>query len=463
MTRTGDRLVARGLWAAPLFLAAPFLLPVPDGLSPEGWAAAWLGLLMALWWLTGALPLAATALLPLALGPLMGLAPLDQIARAYAHPLIVLFLGGFILARAIEAHGIHRRRALTLLSVAGDRPGRVLAAVMAATAFLSLWISNTAAAMVMAPLAAAVAGDQRSGFATAVMLGTAFAATIGGMGSLIGTPPNAIFAAYVGESLGRDIGFAEWAAVGMPVAAVLLAACWLVLARLTPGLDDAPAARPVLPQGPLGKAGMRVALIAALTAALWIARPLIDRAVPGLGLTDAGIAMLAVLALFALPSGQGGRLVDWNTAAGIRWDVLILVGGGLALAGLIDATGLGSWIGGRMAALDALPLPVLAFLIAAVIVYVGELASNTAMAAVFLPVAAASAIAIGADPLALMWPVALAASIGFMLPVATPPNAIVFGHPAVGRAAMLKAGAILDVLGLVVAVGLATLLGPLVL
>lgn len=454
------------LVAGLLLLAAPAILPAPAGLSDPAWLAAGLALTMALWWLTEALPLAATALLPLAVAPLLGLAPLPEVARAFGNPLLILFLGGFLLARAIEGAGLHRRLAHALLGRAGTSPGTILAAVMAATAFLSLWISNTASAMVVAPIAAAIAASQpdRPAFGTALMLGVAFAATIGGMGSLIGTPPNAIFAAHVSATYGREIGFAQWAAVGVPVALVLLVVAWVLLARLTPGLPRGALTLSFGEAlGPVRPVERRVAVVAGLTALAWIARPALDCAFPALMLSDAGIAMLAALALFALPDGAGGRLLDWDRAAGLRWDVLILFGGGLALAGILDTTGLAAWIGGGVQALDHLPRLVLLLVIAALIVYVGELASNTAMAAIFLPVAGAAAASLGADPVVFMLPVALAASVGFMLPVATPPNAIVFGYPPVTRAAMLRAGAPLDVIGILVAVVVSAALGPLVL
>jgi len=438
-------------------------LPGPQGLAPQGWAALALALLMAFWWLTEAVPLAATALLPLVLAPVLGLAPLDAVAPAYAHPLILLFLGGFLLARAVETSALHARIAHALLARAGTEPARVLAALMGATAFLSLWISNTASAMVMAPIAAAVAVPAGPRLAATLMLGVAFAATIGGMGSLIGTPPNAVFAAYAQNTLGIEIGFASWALVGVPVALVLLVVTWGWLARVFPSYAPGQSLpRPDFAPHPLRGGEARVAVIAAATALAWIARPWLAAALPGLPLTDAGIALAAALALFLTGDGRGGRLLSWGQAKSIRWDVLILFGGGLSLAQLIDTTGLAAWIGAASAQLSALPVALIVLAFAGVIVYLGELASNTAMAALFLPIAGASALALGVNPLTFMLPVALASSIGFMLPVATPPNAIVFAHPAVNRANMLRAGAPLDVIGIIVTVGLSALIGPLI-
>lgn len=446
-----------------VLLVTPVFLAAPDGLPDQAWLASGLALTMALWWLTEALPLPATALLPLAVAPPLGIADIGDIAASFGHPLIVLFLGGFLLAKAIEKSGLHRRLAFTLLRVAGNSPGRILAAIMLATAFLSLWISNTASAMVIAPIAAAIAASQtgRPDFGTALMLGVAFAATIGGMGSLIGTPPNAIFAAHVNTAYGLEIGFAQWAAIGVPTASLLLGVAWLVLARLTPrlGIGDLE----VSFGGRAGKMRIserRVALVAGLTALAWISRPMLEALVPTLALTDAGIAMLAALALFILPGDDGARLLDWETAATLRWDVLILFGGGLALAGILDQTGLAAWIGATIETLDYLPQIFFLLIIAALIVYVGELASNTAMAAIFIPIAGAAAASLNADPVIFMLPVALSASVGFMLPVATPPNAIVFANPLVGRGDMLRAGAPLDLAGIVISVGMSTILAP---
>ncbi|MDX1781748.1 MAG: DASS family sodium-coupled anion symporter [Thalassovita sp.] len=446
-----------------LILILPTVWPVPEGMPATAWLAAGLALTMAAWWLSEALPLAATALLPLAVAPLLGIAGIADIADHYSHPLIILFLGGFLLARAIQASGLHRRLAMTLLKAAGKRPARILASMMLSTAFLSLWISNTASTMVIAPIAAAIAGSQpdRPQFGTALMLGVAFAATIGGMGSLIGTPPNAIFAAHVSATYGIEIGFAQWAAVGLPVALILLAVTWLLLTHLTPGLQQQELALDFgAEKTAMSTAERRVGVIATLTALAWISRPLMDWLFPALQISDAGIAMLAALALFIVPDGKGGRLLDWDTATGLRWDVLVLFGGGLALAGILDQTGLAGWIGARVETLDHLPEFALLLILAALIVYIGELASNTAMAAIFVPIAGAAAATLGTDPVIFMLPVALAASVGFMLPVATPPNAIVFSNPAVTRGDMLRAGALLDIIGIGVAVVAGMVLAP---
>jgi len=267
----------------------------------------------------------------------------------------------------------------------------------------------------------------------------------------------------LGQTYGRDIGFAQWAAVGLPVAGLLLGAAWFLLVRLTPGVRHVEATGAgVKSPGAWTRAERRIAVVAGLTALAWISRPFAERLLPGLAVNDAMIAMAGGAALFLLPSGANGRLLDFSALKGLRWDILVLFGGGLALAGLIDRSGLAGWIGANVVLAAALPVWLLILAMAAAIVYVGELASNTAMAAVFLPVAGAAAASVGVEPIGFLWPIALAASVGFMLPVATPPNAIVMENPAVTRVAMLRAGAMLDVVGIVVAVAASLLLVPLI-
>ena len=430
---------------------------------------------MAAWWMTEPVPLAATALLPLVLFPPLGIGRIDKVAAAYADPLIVLFLGGFILAAAMQRHGLHRWLALRLLRLGGSTPASIVASMMGATAFLSMWVSNTATAMVMLPIGQSLVEGMRDTkgradmtglgqFPAALALAIAYAATIGGMAALDGTPPNAMFASYMQKTHGVSIGFAEWLLVGVPVAVVLLPLTWLVLTRIAfvmprdLRVDVAVLRDP----GHLSRPQKMVGVVLLTTAAAWTLRPVIAGLVPALGLSDAGIALMGVMALFVLPSDRSGRnpLLLWSDLKGIRWDVLILFGGGLALADAIATTGLAHALGQLFHALDTWPawLQVLAIMI--VVVYLGELASNTAIAAVFLPVAGAAAIGLGASPLTLALPVALAASLGFMLPVATPPNAIVYGSGLITSRQMLRAGAILDIVTIPIVALLAMLIGP---
>lgn len=463
-------LVIAGLVTAGVLLA----LPAPEGMPELARRAAVIAAIMAFLWVTEAAPLAATAMVPLVAFPLAGIASLEETAADYAHPLIFLFLGGFILGAAMERWQLHRRLALAAIFVSGRSPRALVLALMCATAFLSLWVSNTATALVMVPIASSLLGVRSSDeyatssddFGAALMLGIAFAATIGGMGSLIGTPPNALFAGYMQQTYGIAIGFGQWMLIGLPIVIILLPLTWLLLTRFAFRLSSSDLPDTAFPPTSPTMSGpeLIVAAVLVLTALAWIARPFLADVLGLASLSDAGIAITAVLVLFLLPAQLRGEraLLEWNDVKGIRWDVLILFGGGLALANAIATTGLADWIGGQVSSVRGLPVVLLVLLMMSVIVYLGELASNTAVAAVFLPIAGAAAAGIGTDSLTLVLPVVLAASLGFMLPVATPPNAIVYGTGAVTAKQMLKAGAVLDVVSIVVAYGVAVVLGPLV-
>jgi sodium-dependent dicarboxylate transporter 2/3/5 len=458
-----------GLLAGPAAAAIVLASPAPDGLSQQGWWTAAVGIWMALWWMTEALPLAVTALLPVILFPLLGLRSLEATTPSYAHPLIFLFLGGFLLARALHVWGLDKRLALRTLAVVGSSPRRMIAGLMAVTAIHSMWVSNTATTMVMLPIGLSVVAslpdhqDQEektaAGLAPALLLGIAYAATIGGMGTIIGTPPNALFAAFMAEAYGIEIGFFRWMWIGVPTVLVLLPIAWFVLTHVAFRIDraDSPQAAGAIGEklaalGPMTRAEREVAWVMLAVAAGWVFRPLIETLLPGLALSDAGIAMIGALLLFLTPVElKSGRfLLSWKEAAKIRWDVLILFGGGLALAAAIGDSDLADWIGARLIGLQALPVFLLLLAVGALMVFLGELASNTAMAAIFLPVAGATALAMGEPAVMLTLPVALFATLGFMLPVATPPNAIIFGSGAVKMGHMLRAGPILDLVGILV-------------
>ncbi len=449
---------------AVLFATASIVAPPLGGLTDTGQATIGIGILMATFWVTEAMPLAATSLLPIALFPIYGMASIRELSASYANPLIFLFLGGFLIAKAIEKCGLHRRLAFVLLSRSHNEPQRMIFSFMIVTAFLSLWISNTAATMVIAPIAASIVAMQKrnDGFAPALMLAVAFSATIGGMGSLIGTPPNAFFAAYMAQTHGIEIGFAQWMLVGLPVVLLLLPITWMLLARIAFTLSDKPLYLHLDSLGSLSLAEIRVAVIAIITAIGWISRPALEAFFPGYLPSDAGIAVIGALILFLVPSGDVaiGRLLDWNSVSDIRWDVLILFGGGLALASAIESTGVASWIGHIISDLQRVNPILIVFCMTLITVYLGEIASNTAMAAIFLPVAGATAQGLGTEPLLFALPIALAASIGFMLPVATPPNAIVFANSSVKRLDMLRAGVPLDMIGIIVALTVGIFLGP---
>lgn len=455
-----------GLFSGPVLALIMLVSPPPPELSAHGWWVAAVGVWMAIWWMTEALPLAATALLPVVMFPLLDLSGIEITAAKYAHPLIFLFLGGFLMARAMNVWGLDRRLALTVMSIVGSSPSRLIAGVMMVTAFLSMWVSNTATAMVMLPIGLSIVANfseyqekETSDIRPALMLGIAYAATIGGMGTIIGTPPNALFVAFMMETYGIEISFLRWMLIGVPMLLILLPLSWLILTRLVFRVDSQPSlqAARVIEQSlaelePVSRAERLVGGLLLLVAACWIFRPLLMSLFPWLHLSDAGIAMTGAMLMFLLPINlkEGRFVLSWKEASSIRWDVLILFGGGLALASAIGDSDLASWIGTQLTALGSLPLVLLLVAVGVLIVFVGELASNTAMAAVFLPVAGATALSMGEPAIVLTLPVALFATLGFMLPVATPPNAIIFGSGAVEMRHMLKTGIILDIVGIVV-------------
>ncbi len=452
-----------GLAAGPLLFAAMLLLAPPEGMAVLAWRTAAVGVLMAVWWVTEALPIAATALLPIVLFPPLGVATVAATTAPYANPVIYLFLGGFLIAMALESCGLHRRMALAVLGVVGTRPANLILGFMAATAFISMWVSNSATVVMMLPMATSVialargggepAGDAPSrAFDVALLLGIAYAGNIGGLGTLIGTPPNALLAGFMSETYGVQIGFMEWMLLGVPIVVVSLPFAWLVLTKWLYPVGSEPIAggaamlreqRGAL--GSMSRAEWTVGAITALTATAWVSRPVFERWIPAA--TDTGIAMTGALLLFIVPLAWRPLRValTWTDAERLPWSVLILFGGGLSLAAAIEQTGLAGWIGAALSALAGWPVFAVILVVTTVVIFLTELTSNTATAAAFLPLVASLAIGIGADPMLLAVPTALAASCAFMLPVATPPNAIVYGTGALTIPQMAKAGMWLNV------------------
>jgi solute carrier family 13 (sodium-dependent dicarboxylate transporter), member 2/3/5 len=452
-------------------------IPAPTGLDPAAWRVAALTLLMGIWWVTEALPIPATAILPAALLPLLGVSSPQEAAAPYANPLIMLFLGGFLIAMAIQKRGLHRRIALFILGIAGHRDDLLVGGFMLATAFLSMWVSNTATAAMMLPIGLSVialvgkSDNQPEGpLPLALLLGIAFAANIGGMGTLIGTPPNAFLAGFMGDRYGVGIGFAQWMFLGVPVAIVMLTLAWLVLTRWAfplsrqpiEGLDD-------LIERERGKIGRmqrsewRVAIVFACTVVVWIMRPWIEPLLPDFfAISDAGIALLGALALFLIPAGTDPPqfLLKWEDTRELPWGVLVLVGGGLSLGVAIDDSGLAGYLAALPSGLGTWPPLALVLIVAALAALLSHVTSNTATAAILIPLVTSFALSIDLDPLLLAVPVALAASAAFMLPVATPPNAIIFASQRVTVPEMVRAGAGLTLAGIVLATPAAFFLAP---
>lgn len=452
-----------GLVAGLVLFVGVLLAPAPEGLTPSAWKTAAVGLLMACWWITEALPIAATALVPLVLFPVLGVRSIDAAAAPYANPLIFLFLGGFVVAVAMQRWNLHRRIALSIVQRVGTRPQRIVIGFIIASAFLSMWVSNTATALMMLPIGLSVIDltherleegrdPDALNFGIVMVLVIAYACNVGGMGTLIGTPPNALLAGFMSESYGVEIGFAQWMALGVPLVLIALPLVYYVLLWVFPlRLDTLPGGEAIITEemrklGAMTTAEKRVALVFGGTAAFWIFRPLLGQVVPGL--SDAGIAMAAALVLFVIPAGmgEGRRLLNWDEAEELPWGVLLLFGGGLSLAAAIEETGLATWIGDGIGQLGGWPILAVILLATALIVLLTEITSNTATTAAFLPIMAAVAISIGQNPLLLIVPAALAASCAFMLPVATPPNAIVYGSGLISIPEMSRAGLWLNVL-----------------
>lgn len=444
----------------------------PDSLPPA--AAEVLGIAgwMGVWWLTEVVPLGVTSLLPIVLLPMAGAATTKQAAAPYANELVFLFLGGFLLAAALERWRAHARIAYAIVSAIGVGARRTVLGVMVATAFISMWISNTATAAMMFPIALAIGalfgdGADARRTRTALMLGVAYAASIGGMATLIGTPPNLIFAGAVEQLTGSRVGFVQFMAFGVPVAAVLLPLTWalLVFVLFRARVESHEQVRALFEErrrelGPLSVGERRVLVVFGLTALAWVLREpkaFGSITIPGLAtylpdITDSTIAIAGAVLLFLVQGRErdGARrpLLQWDEARGISWETLLLFGGGLSLAASMESSGLASWLGGLMAALRGMPTPVIYAGLATLVLVLSEVGSNTAVAAMVMPVAAALATAVGEPPLALMLVATLAASTGFALPIATPPNTIVFASGQVTTRDMARAGLILDVVSI---------------
>ena len=471
------------------------LLGSADMSADARWVAT-IGTLMAFWWITEALPLAATSLLPIVLIPALTSRDLEATTSAYANPIVFLFLGGFLLAIAMEKWELHRRIALHTLRRVGVSPHRIVLGMMLATGFLSMWVSNTATTLMMLPIgfsilglvsgkgmAGGTAGDLNEGehgpeiatFGLCLVLAIAWSASMGGLGTLLGSPPNAIVAGYASSELGIEIGFVNWMMVGVPLALSFILIGWVAITRfLYPfELKEIPGGKQLIEDeisklGRMSQGERMVALVFGSAAFLWVVPgllseiPAIAAAAPWLGnFDDTIIAIAAGLALFLLPGrGKNDMVLRWNDAeTGLPWGVLLLFGGGLSLAAAVAGTGLDDWFGQQVTGLAALPPILLIAAVVTIVLFLTEVTSNTATAATFIPVLGGVAVGIGADPMSLLIPAALAATCAFMLPVGTPPNAIAFSTGAVTIGQMARGGLVLNLVGIALITGFVYLLG----
>ncbi len=440
------------LLVGPVMAAAVWFWMVASGLDTKmAWTAA-ITTLCAVWWIFEAIPIPATSLLPLAGLPLFGILTPNQVGAAYGSPLILLMLGGFMLSTAMARSGVHRRLALTMVGWFGGHAGRPLVlGFMVAAAVLSMWIANTATCLMLLPIALAVCEKlETHRMKVALMLGIMYGCSIGGVGTPIGTPPNLIFLRVYGDTTGYEPTFTEWMSWALPVVIIMipLAAMWLSRGMRKGEKIDLP------PPGAWRPEEKRTLAVFVVTALLWITR----REPFGgwselLGLqaaNDASVALLAVITMFVIPNGKGEKLLDWETASAIPWGALILFGGGVAIAAGFTASGLSGLIGQALAGLSTLNIFVVVIVICLSVSFLTEITSNTASTALLMPVLAAGAVAAGIDPKVLMVPAAISASFAFMLPVATGPNAIIYGSGLLTVEEMAKEGFVLNIVGAVV-------------
>ncbi|SKA13315.1 solute carrier family 13 (sodium-dependent dicarboxylate transporter), member 2/3/5 [Oceanospirillum multiglobuliferum] len=446
------------------------------GLSVGAWRTAGLAFWMASWWISEAVPIPAASLLPLLVSPMAGIVNIKTAAAPYAHPLIFLFLGGFLLSIAMERWHLHKRIALTTMLYAGAKPSLQILGMMLVTAFLSMWMSNTATAVMMLPIALSVIqivrekDSSNDAFGKAMLLSIAYGASIGGIATLIGTPPNALMAAYLADSYKIEVGFADWMLIGVPVASIMLIICWFWLTKVSYKVDQAGevSAKSVFQEqlntlGAMSKGEKKVLAIFVFAALSWVFRPFITD-VTGLSLSDTGIAIAAALLLFTVPVqvGSDERVLDWESAKKVPWGILLLFGGGLTLAAQIKSSGLAEYIALQIEGASVLPLLLGVLLVTALITFLTEITSNTATAAGFLPLLGPVAESITGTPLVWVIPATIAASCAFMMPVATPPNAIVFGSGLLQMRDMMRAGFFLNLVAIVLITAATFVLVPMV-
>lgn len=455
-----------GLFLGPLIATFVLLMPVPFDMNKEAWLLVAIIAWMVIWWLSEAIPIPATALLPIPLMPILGIGGMKEVASQYAHPIIFLFLGGFIMAGAMQKWGLHKRIALKIVGMVGTSPASIIGGFMLATAFLSMWISNTSATIMMYAVAMSVIDfvsrktkDEKviRSFGVALMLGIAYSGTIGGVGTLIGTPPNAFLASFLSSSYGIEIDFFTWMTFGVPIVVVMLPCAWLLLTKfifpteqISIGNVNSLIEQELKELGPMSYPEKVVSCVFVCAALGWVFRRLLVD-ITGIPINDTSIALLAALVLFSWPVSrrEGSFILDWEVAKQLPWGILLLFGGGLALALAFNNTGLANWIGESVSGLQVSTW-LLIFSVVVTIVYLTEITSNTATTATFLPILGAVAIGLELDPRMLAVPAALAASMAFMMPVATPPNAIVFTYEKMRLFDMIKAGFFLNIIAMFV-------------
>lgn len=473
-----------GLILGPALFILTMLFFQPEGLSPEGKAVLAATLWTATWWITEAIPIPATSLLPLILIPVTGAMDGADVASAYGNDIIFLFLGGFFIATAMEKWDLHKRIALFIISVIGTSIQRILLGFMAATGFISMWVSNTAAVMMMVPMGLAIIaqvanvlkGDpgekELPKFEKSLIFGIGYAGTIGGLGTLIGTPPNIILAGQLDQLFGVKLSFGTWMLFAVPVVVFMIFFTWIYLSKIAfkTSIKHLPGGKELIQneRGKLGKISYEEKMVGAVflfAAFMWISRDFLwteGGIVEIPGISDGMIAVLAAILLFSIPARAESRILSWKDSRDIPWGVLLLFGGGLAIAAGFTQTGLSDWLGKQLTVLDGLHLLIIISAATLLIMMLTEITSNTATATMILPVVAALAVALNIHPFALMIPCAMASNCAFMLPVGTPPNAIIFGTGKLKIIEMVKSGFWVNIVGTIIIIAAVYFLVPIV-
>lgn len=472
-----------GFVTGPLLAALMVLSGAPEGLSFAAWGTGALLVWMAVWWATEPIPIPATALMPLIILPLVGAGTPREVGASYGHHIVLLLLGGFIVALGIERWGLHKRIALNVVTRAGSAPSRLILGFMVATALLSMWISNTATTLMMVPIALVAAealGDKSGRFTPALLLGVCYAASIGGVATPIGTPTNLIALDFLVEATGADISFTSWLAFGVPAMLLLVPTAWWSVTRGLPTLARGPEAIAAVNAekaalGVMSGPEKRVAIVFGAVALLWVSRLWTVQWLADAGWgtlatysgaqVDMMIAMLGALAMFTLPAGSGQNrpLLSWEEAERLPWGVLILFSGGIALGNGVRATGLSLWLGEQLGGLSVLPPILFIAAVVVLVIFLTELTSNVATMTTLAPILGALAVGVGVAPASLLAPAAVAASCAFMLPVATAPNAIIYATHQVSVAAMMRAGLRANLVGIIIITAIGYWVAPLVL
>ncbi len=466
-----------GLFGGIVLFIIILLLPVPEDMSIAAWHTMAVALLMAVFWVTETIPLYVTALVPIVLFPVLDIQSIGETTAPFGHPLIFLFLGGFLLAEGIQKWGLHKRIALKIIKFIGVSPKKIIAGFMLSSAFLSMWISNTATALMMLPIGLSVIAVIKSSkdvseknqrqFSVALLLAIAYSCSIGGITTLIGTPPNAFMSAFMMETYHVDIDFATWIQIGLPFTLVSLPLTYLLLTKVIFNLDiNINMPKSVIEDeikkiGKITSEEKTIQLVFLFTALLWIFRPLIAKYVNGI--SDSGTAVLAALLLFVIPSkDKRTTILEWKDAKNISWGILLLFGGGLSLAGGIKNSGLATWIANSILGEGEIPILLMIIILTTAIIFLTELSSNIATTAAFLPIIASIGVGMGINPLQFVVPATIAASCAFMLPVATPPNAIIFSGNIVTIKDMARTGILLNITFIIVTVIVTNTLGGIV-